>query len=145
MQPQVNRCTAADWHFPLGRPTGHHASPRWPRPWQWAEIWDRSSPTLRSPPECQPLPLIINAWSFPFTPFFLVDALYPPSADSHLLLLPIPSLRRAFPRHCHNWTSTRPRPNLLPSNGYAVYDRYCCFALPPRSGLNTSDSGYSTE
>ena len=81
------RCTAGA--LPPWSPDRHHASPRWPRPWQWAEIWDRSSPTLRSPPECQPLPLIINAWSFPFTPFFLVDALFPP----YLLHL-LPSLRR---------------------------------------------------
>jgi hypothetical protein len=60
-----------------------------PRPWQWTEIWDRSSPTRRSPPECQPLPLIIYTPSFPFTPFFPVDVLYPPN-----LLHLLPSLRR---------------------------------------------------
>ena len=80
------RLTAAALHtagsleeFPLGRPSGitrlSCLAPT-PRPWQCAEIWVRSSPTLRRPPECQPLPFIINARSFPFTPSFLADALY---------------------------------------------------------------------
>ena len=144
MQPQVKRCTS-DGSLPLvARPdiTRLASLAPAPRPWQWTEIWDRSSPTRRSPPECQPLPLI-NAWSFLFTLFFLVDALYP--LLRALFTTATTVATSIFLRHCDNWTSTA-LANLLPSNGYAVYDRYCL--LPPRSGLKTSGgltgSGYRT-